>query len=202
MDYTQLASKERIEKVKAALEAHGIAVYAVSSGEEARKKALELIPEGSEVMTMSSVTLDTIGLADDLNSSGRFNPVRDRLYALPETQKQEKNKLGGAPQWAVGSVHAITEDGSLMIASNTGSQLGAYSYGALNVLLVAGTHKIVKDRDDGFKRIYEHSLPLESERAKKAYGTEGSAVNKVLIVNQEIQKGRLAVILVEEVLGF
>ena len=153
---------------------------------------------------MTSVTLDTIGLSEEINKAdSRFRPLRDKLYAMDRnTQVQEMNRLGAAPEFVVGSVHAVTEDGHVLIASNTSSQLPAYSFGALHVIWVVGAQKIVKNTDEGIKRVYEHSLPLESERAKKAYGVPGSAVNKILIINQEVQPGRVKLILVKENLGF
>ncbi len=99
-------------------------------------------------------------------------------------------------------MHAVTEDGKVLIASNSGSQLPAYAYGSGHVIWVVGAQKIVKNLDEGIKRIYEHSLPLESERARKAYGVPGSAVNKLLIINKEIIPGRITMILTKEKLGF
>lgn len=199
-----LADDETIEKTAKALEARGIAAFVVASGAEAKEKTLDLIPAGSEVMTMSSVTLDAIGLSEELNKAdGKYKPVRDKLYAMDrKTQAQEMNCMGAAPQVAVGSVHAITVDGQVFVASNTGSQLPAYAYSALKVIWVAGAQKIVKTLDNAMKRLYEHNLVLESERARKAYGVAGSAVNKILIVNGEIQPGRMTIILVREKLGF
>lgn len=209
--WDKLADEQTIQNTVKALERSGIEVIVVNSGKEAKKKALEFIPEGSKVMTMTSVTLDTIGLSEEINkqsfsankSDRKFKPIRDKLYAMDRnTQVQEMNRLGAAPEFAVGSVHAITEDGHVLIATNTGSQLPAYSFGALHVIWVVGAQKIVKDTNEGIKRIYEHSLPLESERAKKVYGVPGSAVNKILIVNKEVQPGRVKLILVKEKLGF
>lgn len=203
-NWDELADEQTIQNTIKALKQNGIEAVVVSNSEEAKKKVLEFIPKGSEVMTMTSITLDTIGLSEEINKSDRkFKPIRDKLYAMDRnTQVQEMNRLGAAPEFVVGSVHAVTEDGHVLIASNTGSQLPAYSFGALHVIWVVGAQKIVKDTDEGIKRIYEHSLPLESERAKKAYGVPGSAVNKILIVNKEVQPGRVKLILVKEKLGF
>lgn len=198
-----LASQQAIQNTIKALEQNGIEVIIASSGKEAKKKALEFIPEGSEVMTMTSVTLDTIGLSEEINKAdGKFKPVRDKLYAMDRnTQAQEMNRLGAAPEVVVGSAHAITEDGHVLIASATGSQLPAYVYSAGKVIWVVGIQKVVKNTDEGIKRIYEYVFPLEDARAKKAYGM-GSGVNKLLIVNKEVTPGRIILILVKEKLGF
>ena len=101
----------------------------------------------------------------------------------------------------LGSVHAVTETGSLVAASASGSQLGPYASGAAKVILVAGTQKIVSDVEEAFRRIDEYVFPLEDARAQAAYGVN-SGVNKVLIINKEWMPGRTTVVLVGEVLGF
>jgi len=204
IDWDELVDEQTLQNTIKALGQNGIEAVVAENAEEAKVLALGFIPEGSEVMTMSSVTLDTIGLSVEINKiDGKFKPLRDKLYAMDrKTEAQEMNRLGAAPEFVVGSAQAVSEDGYVLIASNTGSQLPAYAFGALNVIWVVGTQKIVKNTDEGIKRIYEHSLPLESERAKKAYGAPGSAVNKILIINRETQPGRIKLILVKENLGF
>ena len=151
---------------------------------------------------MSSVTVDSLELPKEINESGKFDSVKNKLSKMDrKTQGLEMQRIGAAPQYAVGSVHAVTEDGKLLIASNTGSQLPAYAYGASHVVWVVGNQKIVKNVDYGIKRIYEYVLPLESERSQKVYG-EGSFVSKLLIINKEKIKDRLTLILVKEKLGF
>ena len=201
MNWNTLATKQSVEKTIAALKANGIEAVFVNDGAEAKKKALEMIPKGTEVMNMTSVTLDTIGLPKELNESGKFNSVRAQLMDK-NVSAREKKMLGAAPEWVVGSVHAVTENGEVLVASNSGSQLPAYAYGSDHVVWIVGTQKIVKDLEEGRKRIYEYVLPLESERAKKAYGVAGSFVSKLLIFNREASVGRISVILVGEVLGF
>lgn len=204
MDFNQLASKETVEKTKAALEANGFNVILAENAQQAKAKALELIPKGSEVMTMTSITNQQIGLDQELNESGNYNPVRSKLYDQT-TPPREKKRLGAAPEIAVGSVHAITEDGKIIVASNTGSQLGAYTYGADKVIWVASTQKIVSNLEAGFTRIREHIFPLESERARKAYGlpdTFNTFDSKKVIFQREVTKDRIYIILVSEILGF
>lgn len=203
-NWSKLANTESIQKTIESLKTNGINAIVVENGAEAKKKVLDLLPKGAEVMNMSSVTLETLGLPKEINESGRFDSVKNKLSKMDrKTQALEMQRIGAAPQYAVGSVHAVTEDGKLLIASNTGSQLPAYAYGASHVLWVAGTQKIVKNVDDGIKRIYEYTLPLESKRANKAYNiTTGSNVSKLLIINEEIAPDRLTIILVKENLGF
>lgn len=201
--YATLASADVVEATIKALKDNGMEAFVVGSGPAAKQKVLDLLPSGAEVMDMTSMTLEAISVASELADSDSYAPVRKRLGVLNEkTEVSQKQKLGAAPDWVVGSVHAVTESGQVVVASNTGSQLPAYAYGAQHVIWVVGTHKIVTDLDAAMRRVYEHSLPLESERAKKAYGVPGSSVNKLLIINKEVTPGRITVIFVNEALGF
>ena len=203
MNYNELASKETIEKTILALKQNGIEALVVQNGEEAKQKVLKFLPKGAEVITMTSVSLNTLGLDKEINESGNYNAVMPKLYAMDRnTQNREMQKLGAAPAWAVGSVHAVTELGQVIVASNTGSQLPAYAYAGGNVVWVVGAQKLVENLDQGFKRVFEYVLPLESERAHKAYGVPGSNVSKILVINKELAPGRLTMVLVNEVLGF
>ncbi len=202
MAWDELADAKSLKAAEKALGANGIEVIISENEEDAKKKAVELIPEGAEVFTVTSTTVDTIGLTKELNDSGRYDSVRKRLSQMSRnTHQKEMKSLGAVPDWVVGSVHAVTEDGQVMVASQSGSQLPAYLYGAAHVIWIVGTQKIVKNLDQGMKRIYEYTLPLENERAKKAYGT-GSFVSKMAIINRESAVGRVTVIFVKERLGF
>jgi hypothetical protein len=192
-----------IERTAAALRNAGLDVFVAPDSAQAKAKALELIPEQAEIMTMTSITLETLGLTAEINESGRFDSVKAKLSAMNrETDSHQMQQLGAAPKYAIGSVHALTEDGKVIVASNTGSQLPAYTYGSEKVIWIVGAQKIVANLDEAFKRIYDYVLPLESERAKKAYGVPGSNVSKLFILNKEVTPGRITVILVKEALGF
>lgn len=200
--WNQLAEKLTVDKTIAALRENGIAAFFVDNKQAAREKILNLIPKGAEIMNMTSVTLETISTAKEINESGNYNSVRNKLNSMDRSaQGLEMQKMGAAPEWVIGSVHAVTQDGSVLIASNTGSQLPAYVYGSSHVIWVVGTQKIVANTEEGIRRIYDYVLPLESERAKKAYGT-GSNVSKLLIVNKEVKPDRITIIFVNEALGF
>lgn len=202
--WDRLADERTLEATVRGLNANGFVTFIVDGGEEAKRKALELIPDGAEVLTVSSTTVASIGLDKELNESKRYKSVRNELNKMDrEAQKKEMVRLGSSPDWVVGSVHAITVDGKAIIASASGSQIPPYAYGANHVLWIVGTHKIVKDIDEGIRRINERSLPMESERARKAYGVPGSVVAKLLIMQKEQQGSkRVTVIFVKEVLGF
>ncbi|MBI2613652.1 MAG: LUD domain-containing protein [Candidatus Levybacteria bacterium] len=201
-NWSELADDESIAKTIENLKANGIDALVVDNGIEAKNKVLELLPQGAEVMNMSSVTIDTLGLPKEINESGKYDSVKNKLSKMYRaTQDREMQRIGTAPEYAVGSIHAVTEDGKVIIASNTGSQLPAYAYAASHVIWIVGTQKIVAHLDEGLKRIYEYVLPLESKRLRKIYGVE-SNVSKLLIINKEISPNRLTLILVKEKLGF
>lgn len=202
-NWVAIPNNNVLERTVAALKHNGIEAILAESREDAKVQALKAIPEGSEVMTMTSVTLTELGIEQELNGSGKYKPVRDMLYGMDRaTQDVTMRKLGAAAEFSIGSAHAVTEAGQIVIASNTGSQLPAESYGSAHVVFVVGVQKIVTNLDEAMKRIYEHTLPLESERARKAYGVEGSNVSKLLIINKEVQRGRITVVFVPEAIGF
>ena len=200
--FGRVAADASVKRAQAALEANGITVLRAADGAEAKRIVLGLIPEGAQVHHGASQTLQGTGIIDALETPGRYQPIRPRIFAMDrKTQADEIRRLGAAPDVMLGSVHAITETGSLMAASMGGSQLGPYASGAGKVILVAGTQKIVPTLEEGLRRINEYAYPLEDARAQVAYGIH-SGVNKVLIINREVVPGRITVVLVDEVLGF
>jgi LUD domain len=191
-----------VKRTAAALEANGMTVIRAADAAEAKRIVLSLIPEGSQVHHGASQSLDASGISDEIDQSGRYEALRPRIWSMDRgTQADEIRRLGAAPDVMLGSVHAVTQTGSLLAASMSGSQLGPYLSGAGRVILVVGSQKIVADVEEGLRRIDEYALPLEDARAMAAYGIH-SAVNKVLIINREIIPGRITVVLVDEVLGF
>jgi YkgG family uncharacterized protein len=201
-EFANLASDEQIEQTVTALEANGIHTVVAENGEEASRIFFELVPEGAEVFLGASVTLETLGIKDEIDKSGRYDSIRPKMFAMDRaTQGREIRKLGSAPDYAAGSVHAVTEAGQVLIASNTGSQLGPYASGAGKIVWVVGAQKLVKDLDEGMRRIYEYDVPLETEHMRQLYNM-GTNVSKVLIVNREIRPNRITMIIVKEELGY
>jgi len=200
--YGTVADDARVRRTAAALEANGMNVLRAENAAEAKEIVLGLIPDGSQVHNGASQTLEFAGIIDELEKSGRFVPLRPRIWSMDrKTQADEIRRLAAAPDVMLGSVHAVTETGALIAASMSGSQLGPYAMGAGQVILVVGTQKIVPDLEEGLRRIDEYAFPLEDARAQEAYGIH-SAVNKVLIIKGEITPGRITVVLVDEALGF
>jgi len=199
--YATAASDDEIAKTAEALKVNGFEAQVVENKEAAKEAVLKLIPKGSEVLTVTSVTLDKSGINEVVNGSG-YVSVRHKMMELmgnPEKLKDTR-RITVAPDYVVGSAHALTQDGKIMIASATGSQMPSESYGADHVILVIGAQKIVRDLQEGLKRINDYVVPLEDERALKAYGAHTS-FNKLLILNKE-KPGRITVIVIREEIGF
>jgi len=200
--FAVLASDDQIERTIEALDANNIHTIVTENGVDAKKKLFEMIPADAEIFTSSSVTLNTLGVTEEIDKSGRFNSVRAKLIMMDRViQNREMEKLGATPEFMIGSVHAVTETGRVIIASKTGSQLAGYVAAAAHVIWVVGTQKIVATLEDGMQRIEEYVLPLENARSLDVYGVM-SSINKLLIVNKEFAPYRTTMILVKENLGF
>ena len=199
--YTGLPDEETLAETVVALEEHGFSVDVVDDLDEARAVVLRHIPAGSTVMTNTSITLELTGIADAVNGDGTYESARAKMSTLDyATQLQEMKAVAGQPEYALGSVHAVTKDGTLVIASASGSQLASYAWGAAKVIFVVGTQKLVPDLDAAHHRVFEHSLKLENARAFEAYG-QSSHVGKLLEIYEE-EPGRIHVVLIQQSVGF
>ena len=199
--FTALPDDQTLADTVIALEEHGFSVEIVDDLDAARDAVLAHIPEGSSVMTNTSVTLQESGVAAEIDGGGRYESARNKMLALDyATQVREMKAIAGQPEFALGSVHAVTRDGTLVIASASGSQLASYAWGAAKVIFVVGAQKLVPTLEAARERIYEHSFPLEDARAYVAYGMN-SRVGKILEIHQE-DPGRIRVVLVRKAVGF
>jgi len=200
--FTDPVPERSLERAAAALTANGFAVELLDDAAAARTRVKELIPEGASVFTGASETLRLSGIDEDINASGRYDSVRRRGTALDRaTQLDEMWRLMCTPDVAVGSVAALTETGSLVLASASGSQLPAYINGAVQAIWIVGAQKVVPDLSTALRRVEDHCLPLETARAQSVYG-QPSAVNRLLVLNAEPHPGRATVLLLREAIGF
>lgn len=196
------APAQRLERAAAALTANGFTVETLDDAAAARARVKDLIPAGAGVYTGASETLRRSGIRADINDSGRYDAIGPRSMAMDRTtQMGEIRRMLSSPDVMLGSVHAVTETGSLVIASATGSQLPGYAFGAARAIWIVGAQKIVPDVSTALRRIEEHCLPLENQRAMNVYG-QPSAINRVLILNAELEPGRGTVLLLREAIGF
>jgi hypothetical protein len=199
--FTTLPDQATLESTIVALEEHGFSVEVVDDLDAGREAVLARIPEGSSVMTNTSVTLAETGIADAINGGGKYDSIRNKMMALDfATQAQEMKAIAGQPDFTLGSVHAVTGEGAVVIASASGSQLAALAWGAANVIFVVGAQKLVPTLEAARDRIFQHSLMLEDARAIAVYG-QNSFVGKILEIHQE-QPGRIHIVLVCKAVGF
>jgi hypothetical protein len=199
--FNALPDERTLAETVVALEERRFSVEVVDEVDAAREKVLALIPEGSSVMTNPSVTLESTGIVHAVDDGERYDSARAKVLALDRaTQLPQIKAIMGQPEFALGSVHAITRDGTLVIASALGSQLASYAWGAANVIFVVGAQKLVRDLDAARERIYQHCFKLEDARALEAYGKH-SRVGKILEIHQE-DPGRIHVVLIRAVVGF
>lgn len=203
--HSALAAVDRVQKASDALSAHNFTTTVVASGSDAVEFIKRTVPPGATVMNGTSTTLEQIGFIDYLKSGAHgWKNNHEVILAETDPQKQgELRKHAVVSDYYFGSVHAVTENGELVIASNTGSQLPHHAFTSQHLILVVSTKKIVPTLSDAFERIAKHVVPLEDERSKKAYGVP-TQLNKTLILHGENAfMGRTVhVVFVQEDLGF
>jgi acyl-CoA hydrolase len=199
--FAKAASEESVQKTAAALKARNFSVEVVDTPADARTYVNSILPKDRSIFTSSSETVNLSGLDADINRSGRYNAIRPQMEKLDyKTQRAEMLKMGASPDVVVGSVHAITEDGRVIAASGSGSQLGPYASAAGKVIWVVGSQKIVPDLDTAMRRLQFYAYPKEDNRVREKYGMP-SGLMKILIVNGDMP-GRSTVVLIREPIGF
>jgi hypothetical protein len=199
--FAEPASADCLDRASSALTAHGFAVEILDDAAAARARVKQLLPEGAGVLTSASETLRLSGIEDDVNGSGRYEAIKPRVLAMDRAAEADViRRLIATPDFVIGSVAAVTETGSVVVASGSGSQLPAYAGGAGQAIWIIGAQKVVPDLATALRRVEDHALPLEDARARVAYG-QPSAINRLLTLNA-VQPGRLTILLLREAIGF
>jgi L-lactate utilization protein LutC len=205
MDYAKLASDNSVNKTIEALKKRNVDAVVVNTREEALEKVRSLIPKKASINNGSSTTLEEIGFVDLLKSGKHdWNNLHAGVLAEKDPVKQgELRKLSSFADYYLGSVHAMSENGEMVVASASGSQIPSLSFTSKNLILVVGIQKIMPDLDSAFKRLREHVYPLENERMKKT-GAPGTVMAKILVLEQEpaFMGRKVLIIFVKEKLGF
>ena len=202
-DFAKSADDSTIEATALALRDKGYDVHVAETAADAKRIVLDLLPEGAEVGQGASQTLEDLGITHEIEESGRFDAVRKATRSMDRSTPEglrAMRKLGVGPDWYVNSAHALTVDGSIVIASNTGSQLAPLAFGAGEVIFVIGSQKIVPDLDAAMRRLEEHALPLEHARMRGLYDID-SEIKKVLVIYKEFRPSRFRVVIVREPVG-
>jgi len=204
MDYNILAANEVIIKTIAALKERNISAQLVNNKSEALEAVKKLLPDGAEIMTGGSRTLEQIGFVEILQSGKHpWNSFKDKIFAEKDPAKQGRLRQESClAEYFLSSVHAVTEQGEIFIASYSGSQLPSCIFTSNNVIWVVGTQKIVPNFEEGMKRVQEYVLPLEDARMK-SIGMPGSKIGKLLIFKEEpLPFRKIHLVFVNEALGF
>ncbi len=201
VDFTAPASEEIIQAVAERMRERNIEVVVVDDGDQAREVVLQRLPDGAEVHSGKSKTLQEAGIFDAIQDPTHYDSLRLRFSKMDrQTQAREIRKLIAGPDYMLGSVNAITADGVLVAASATASQLGPYASTAGKVILVVGSQKIAPNLETALRRVHEHVLPWEDAQVRKVMNS-GSFVGKTLIIEREWVEGRLTVVLVRQPIG-
>jgi len=201
VDYATPASETVLEALAARLRERNFEVLIVDDGDAVREAVLERIPAGASVHSGKSKTLEDAGIFSALMEGEEYDFIRKRTSKLDRaTQRDEMRKLGSAPDVMLGSAHAVTEAGQIVITSASGSQIGPIASGAGRLILVIGAQKIVPDLEAAFRRIRDHVFPYEDARLREAMGV-GTKITRTLILESDFMPGRTTIILVRQPLG-
>lgn len=205
MTYDQLASSESANKTLESLKQNGFLPVLISNKEEALKFIKENIPQGASVMNGASATLQQIGFIDYLKAGQHgWNNLHEAILAETDPDKQSQlRKESVSSDYYLGSVHALSETGEMIIASNTGSQLPHLVFTSPNLILVVSTQKITPNLTEAFNRLEQHVVPLEDARALEAYKSHTQESKTLIMRKENLHMGRkVHVLLVNEKLGF
>ena len=199
---TTIANATSVQQTIKALAARNVEAVLVSSGEEALARLKELVPEGSEVFVNTSETLSAIGYTAYMHGNDRYVNLHDQMIALPDPAEQrEFRRKTTTADYFVGSVQAIAETGEIVVASGSGSQIGAYSYGAKRLILVAGTQKICPSLADAEARTRGYTLERH-DRWLEDMGRTAAPIGKYMVMEHEPMAGRITLVLIPETLGW
>ncbi len=191
-----------LQRAAAALTEHGFTVEVLDDVAAARIRVADLIPPGASVFTGASETLRLSGIEADVNAGRRYHAIKPRIQTMDRAHEMDDiRRLMSTPDFILGSVHAVTETGSLLIASGSGSQLPGFAGGAAHAIWIVGAQKVVPDLPAALSRIEQYCLPLETERAMRVYGYP-SAISRLLILNREPYPGCNTVLLLRQAIGF
>ena len=191
-----------IQRTVEGLKGRNVDAVVAENGDEARQILVDMIPDGAEVFKSTSETLDTIGYSDYIRETDRYRNLSLEISAEPDRERQrELRRLAGVAEYYVGSVHAIAETGEVLVASGSGSQLGAYVFDAKHVIWVAGVQKICPTLDDAMARIRGFSVERHHEWAV-AQGRAAAPMGKLMIFENEQNPSRIKMVLIKESLGW
>ena len=199
---TRPADEAAILRTVAALQFRNVEAVVAEDGDDARQKLIAMIPDGAEVFKSTSETLDTIGYSDYFNQTDRYKNLNREMAAETDREQQrELRRLASVAEYYIGSVHAVAETGEVIVASGSGSQLGAYVYGAKQVVWVVGVQKICPSLTEAIARVRGFSVERHHQWAEESGRTAGP-MGKLMIFENEQAPGRVRMVLIKEAVGW
>jgi hypothetical protein len=200
VEFAKPASEATLEALAERMRARNFEVVIVDDGAAAKAEVLSRVPEGSQVHSGKSKTLEDAGIFDEFMDNEQYDFIRRRTLKMDRnTQRDEMRRAGAAPDFMVNSAHAVTEAGQIVMTSATGSQIGPIASGAGQLILVIGSQKVVPDLDTAFRRIEDYVIPYEEDRLNVAHGV--AKMNRTLILEGDHTPGRTTIILVRTPIG-
>jgi len=208
MDKNLYTRNEKLaQKVIKGLESRNMTGYYAADKEEALKKALELIPEGSTVTMGGAMSAVEIGLVDAL--------VNGNYDFLDRNQMEPREALlkGYDADVFLTSANAMTEDGVMVNIDGNANRVSYIANGPKKIVAIVGMNKVCDDVDGAMKRARNVAAPTNAQRfeintpCKKT----GSCANckspdticcQFLVTRYSRHAGRIHVILVNDSLGF
>ena len=196
------------QKVIKGLASRNMTGYYAASAEEAKKIALDLIPEGSSISMGGGMSVHEIGLVDALKE-GSYNFIdRDKAE-----DKRAAMLAAYDADFFLSSCNAMTEDGILVNIDGNSNRVSAIAQGPKKVIFIVGMNKVCDDVDGAMKRARNVAAPINAQRfgLDTPCAKTGSCMNckspdticcQFLITRFSRHEGRIHVILVNDTLGF
>ena len=211
MTVKEMRDSLRGEQVVKALNSRNMEAFLVGTKEEALKKALELIPEGSSVGWGGSASIEEIGLKEAIKN-GKYKVV-DREEGSSQEEAEKLMRDIFFCDYFLASSNAVSEDGVLVNVDGNSNRVAAICYGPKHVIMIIGMNKVVKSVEDAMSRARNTAAPLNAQRfdintpCKKTgccYDCKkpDTVCCQILITGYSRHVGRIKVILVNEELGF
>lgn len=186
--------------------------YFVKDRDEAKKKVLSLIDKSQQIAFGGSITLDEIGIMDELRN-GSYKLIDRDLIHSNHFMKRWVMKASPTQGTYLTGTNAITEEGEIFNVDGMGNRVNAIQFGPDKVIIVVGKNKIVKDIHEAIKRVENIAAPKNTARLKKNTPCvkEGHCVdcrspericNIWSIIKFQNHADRIHVIIIDEDLGY
>lgn len=200
--FDQPPTDSAVDETIANIEDRNIEVHRFESGTDAHNHLVNQIPEGATVMDGHSTTLNEIGFTDALEAAADFDYLGADISEINDDDERfEARRNAVTADVFFDSVNAIAKSGELLGANALGNAVGAWPFGAKQLVLVGSTNKIMPSRAAAEERIREYALPLEDARAEEVYG-QGSTIGKLVSLEYERVDDRTQLVLLDEPHGF